>query len=68
MAGAALKPLRTVLLLGVMAGLVALALYGAHRILRAAGQRQCAATGGRWDPGENTCVGARPAPFAPPAR
>jgi hypothetical protein len=51
-----------------MASLVALALYGALRTLRVAGQRQCAATGGRWDPVEHACVGARPAPFAPPAR
>jgi len=51
-----------------MAGLVALALYGAHRTLRAAGQRQCAAAGGRWDQVENACLGARPAPFTPPAR
>jgi hypothetical protein len=51
-----------------MAGLVALALYGAHRTLRVAGQRQCAAAGGRWDRVDNACVGARPAPFAAPAR
>jgi hypothetical protein len=55
-------------LLGVMAGLVALALYGAHRTLKVAGQRQCAADGGRWDRSEGVCVGARAAPFAPPVR
>ena len=51
-----------------MASLVALALYGAHRTLRVAGQRQCAAAGGLWEGAEPTCVGARGAPLAPPAR
>jgi len=50
------------------ASLVALALYGAHRTLRVAAQRQCAAAGGRWEETERTCGGARGAPLAPPAR
>jgi hypothetical protein len=62
------RALRTLVLLGVIASLVALALYGAHRTLRVAGQRQCAADGGRWDRSEDTCVGARAAPFAPLTR
>jgi hypothetical protein len=52
----------------MMASLVALALYGAHRTLRVAAQRQCAAAGGRWEETERTCGGARGAPLAPPAR
>ena len=49
---------------GVLAALVSLALYGAHRTLTVASRRQCAADGGRWDPGAGACVGARP-PLAP---
>ncbi len=59
------RAIRVLVLLSVIAGLVTLALYGAHRTLSVAGERQCVADGGRWDRAEDVCVGARPPQTAP---
>lgn len=58
------RVLRTLILLGVIAVLGSLALYGVHRTLTVASQQQCAAAGGRWDGQAQACLGARlpPAP------
>jgi len=57
------RAVRCLVLLSVIAALITLALYGAHRTFRVAAQRQCVTDGGRWD--RDACVGARAAPFAP---
>ena len=61
------RAVRTLVLLSVIAGLITLALYGAHRTLRVATQRQCVTDGGRWDRAGDACVDARP-PLAAPSR
>jgi hypothetical protein len=61
------RTVRSLVLLSVIAALITLALYGAHRTFRVAAQRQCVTDGGRWDPAGDACVGARP-PLAAPSR
>jgi hypothetical protein len=54
------RAIRILVLLSVIAGLVTLALFGAHRTLSVASRRQCEADGGRWDRAADACLGGRP--------